>query len=47
MIYIFWAIAGSGHDTVFYGALLFLSSVPVYVLMRWQPSHVVKVQSDI
>lgn len=47
MIYAFWAIAGSGHDTVFYGALLFISSVPVYVLMRWQPSHVVKVQAEI
>ena len=47
MIYAFWAIAGSGHDTVFYGGLLFLSSVPVYVLMRWQPSHVVQVQPEI
>lgn len=47
MIYAFWAIAGSGHDTVFYGALLFLSSVPVYVFMRWQPSHVLKVQPEI
>ncbi len=47
MIYAFWVITGSGHDTVFYGALLFLSSVPVYVLMRWQPSHVVKVQPEI
>ncbi len=46
-LFAFYAIVGSGHDTVFYGALLFLSSVPVYVLMRWQPSHAVKVQSEI
>lgn len=47
MIFAFWAIAGSGHDTVFYGALLFISSVPVYVLMRWWPSDSAKVETEI
>lgn len=47
MIFAFWAIAGSGQDTVFYGALLFLSSVPIYVLMRWWPSDTVKGDTEI
>lgn len=34
-IYIFWAIYGSGKDTVFYGGLLFFSSVPIYAWMQW------------
>lgn len=33
-IYAFWAILGSGQEIVFYGSLLFFSSVPVYVLMK-------------
>lgn len=35
-IYIFWAIYGSGKDTVFYGGLLFFSSVPIYAWMQWR-----------
>lgn len=35
-IYIFWAIIGSGKDIVFYGSLLFFSSVPVYVWMKYR-----------
>jgi APA family basic amino acid/polyamine antiporter len=35
MIYAFWAIAGSGQEILFYGGLLFFSSVPVYVWMQW------------
>jgi len=35
-IYSFWAIIGSGKETIFYGTLLLLSSVPVYVWMKWQ-----------
>jgi APA family basic amino acid/polyamine antiporter len=35
-IYSFWAIIGSGERTVFYGTLLLLSSVPVYVWMKWR-----------
>jgi APA family basic amino acid/polyamine antiporter len=33
-LYAFWAIAGSGKDVLFYGSILFFSSVPVYVWMR-------------
>lgn len=35
-IYSFWAIIGSGKETVFYGTLLLLSSAPVYVWMKWR-----------
>lgn len=35
-IYSFWVIIGSGKETVFYGTLLLLSSVPVYVWMKWR-----------
>jgi APA family basic amino acid/polyamine antiporter len=35
MLYAFWAIAGSGQEILFYGGLLFFSSVPVYVWMQW------------
>lgn len=35
-IYAFWAVIGSGQQIVFYGSLLFFSSVPVYALMKYQ-----------
>jgi len=34
-IYSLWAIYGSGSDTVYYGLLLLLIGIPVYVYMRW------------
>jgi APA family basic amino acid/polyamine antiporter len=34
-IYAFWTIIGSGEDTVFYGTLLFFTSVPVYAWMKY------------
>lgn len=34
-IYSFWTIIGSGKDTVFYGTLLFFTSVPVYAWMKY------------
>lgn len=34
-IYSMWSIYGSGHDTVFYGFLLLLSGVPIYLIMKW------------
>jgi APA family basic amino acid/polyamine antiporter len=34
--YSFWAIAGSGHEKVFYGMLLFMSGIPIYIWMRWK-----------
>lgn len=33
--YSFWAIYGSGQETVFYGFLLLLAGVPFYMLMLW------------
>jgi len=33
--YSIWAIYGSGSDTVFYGFLLLLCGVPLYVIMKW------------
>jgi basic amino acid/polyamine antiporter, APA family len=33
-IYAFWTILGSGQEIVFYGSLLFFSSVPIYVAMK-------------
>jgi APA family basic amino acid/polyamine antiporter len=35
-IYAFWAIFGSGQETVFWGALLFFSGIPLYVWMQWR-----------
>lgn len=34
-LYAFWAIASSGHEIVFYGTLLFLSGIPIYVWIQW------------
>ncbi|GAB5398785.1 MAG: amino acid permease [Aureisphaera sp.] len=34
-VYAMWAVYGSGSDTVFYGFLLLLSGVPLYVFMKW------------
>lgn len=33
-LYSLWAIAGSGHETVYWGFLLLLAGVPVYVAVR-------------
>jgi APA family basic amino acid/polyamine antiporter len=33
--YSLWAIYGSGNDTVFYGLLLLLCGIPMYVIMKW------------
>ncbi|HEV2613112.1 MAG TPA: amino acid permease [Gammaproteobacteria bacterium] len=40
MLYSFWAIYGSGQQILFYGGLLFFSSVPVYVWMQWNSSRI-------
>ena len=34
-LYSFWAIYGSGPETVYYGFLLLLMGIPVYVYMKW------------
>lgn len=33
--YALWAIYGSGSDTVYYGFLLLLIGIPVYIYMKW------------
>ena len=33
--YSLWAIYGSGPDTVYYGFLLLLIGIPVYIYMKW------------
>jgi APA family basic amino acid/polyamine antiporter len=35
-IYAFWAIASAGAETVFLGALLLFTSIPIYGWMQWQ-----------
>jgi APA family basic amino acid/polyamine antiporter len=35
-IYAFWTIIGSGQETVFYGSLLFFSSIPVFVWIKYR-----------
>lgn len=38
--YSFWAIYGSGSDTVFYGFLLLLAGIPFYVWMKWRTKNI-------
>lgn len=35
-LYAFWAIGGAGKDVVYYGMLLLLTGLPVYVWVRWR-----------
>ena len=35
MAFSLWAIYGSGRDTVFYGFMLLISGIPLYLIMRW------------
>lgn len=35
----FWAIMGSGQDTVFYGFMLLLAGIPFYILMAWKKNR--------
>ncbi|MDN3508466.1 MAG: amino acid permease [Candidatus Neptunochlamydia sp.] len=35
-IYTFWATVSAGQEIVFYGALLMLTSIPIYGWMEWQ-----------
>ncbi|MGD8866847.1 MAG: amino acid permease [Gemmatimonadales bacterium] len=35
-LYSLWAIGGSGRDTVYWGFLLLLAGIPVYVWNRWR-----------
>lgn len=45
-VYSFWVIIGSGEETVFYGTLLLLSSVPVYVWMKWRTPNKTNLTAD-
>lgn len=38
-LYSIWAIAGSGQETVYWGFLLLIAGIPVYVWMKWRHSH--------
>jgi APA family basic amino acid/polyamine antiporter len=35
-LYSLWAVAGSGRDTVYWGFLLLMAGVPVYVWITWR-----------
>ena len=35
-VYSIWAIAGSGHETVYWGFLLLLVGIPIYVWMKFR-----------
>ncbi len=37
--YSVWAIYGAGQEVVFYGLLLLLAGIPVYVWMKWRTQH--------
>jgi APA family basic amino acid/polyamine antiporter len=48
-LYSMWAIAGAGRDAIYWGFLLMLAGLPVYVVMRWQlprPATVAQPESD-
>ena len=34
-VFAVWAIYGSGSDIVFYGFLLLLAGIPLYLIMQW------------
>jgi len=38
-LYSLWAIGGSGRDTVYWGFLLLIAGVPVYVWARWRQAY--------
>lgn len=35
-LYTLWAIAGAGQEVVYWGFLLIMSGVPVYVWLKWR-----------
>ncbi|WP_299868675.1 amino acid permease [uncultured Hoeflea sp.] len=37
-VYSIWAIYGAGRDVVFWGFLLLMTGLPIYVWLRWQAS---------
>ena len=39
-IYSIWAIAGSGQETVYWGFILLICGIPIYVWTRWKQSAI-------
>lgn len=39
LIYSFWTIAGAGAPVVYYGTLILLLSIPVYIVVLWRRHH--------
>ncbi|MGB6977003.1 MAG: amino acid permease [Gammaproteobacteria bacterium] len=39
-VFAFWAIAGAGYQVVFYGLLLMLSAIPIYIWIKWRTPQV-------
>ncbi|MFQ5632766.1 MAG: amino acid permease [bacterium] len=35
-LYSIWAVAGAGEEAVYWGFLFLVSSIPVYILIKWQ-----------
>lgn len=46
-LYAFWTIIGSGHDVVYYGFLLTLMGLPIYVWVRWRNFDRVEAEQNI
>ena len=34
-LYSLWAVAGSGQDTVYWGFMMLMAGIPIYVWMMW------------
>ncbi len=35
-LYSLWAVAGSGQDTVYWGFMMLMAGIPIYVVMMWK-----------
>jgi APA family basic amino acid/polyamine antiporter len=45
-LYSMWAIAGAGREAIYWGFLLMLVGLPVYIVMRWQVSRLAVASDD-
>ncbi len=41
-LYSWWAVAGSGQETVYWGFLLLLSGIPVFVWLKWRQGGILR-----
>lgn len=39
LIYSFWAITGAGANIIYYGVMVLLISIPLYIVILWQRRH--------